>query len=180
MKRMLASQSALETGAIQEEDKNTREEAKNVQAPSLPITGLTSSSSPGSKTGTIQEANETSQILMLPRDIIERILKLLDIQTLVLSIPGVCKSLYQLCGRYPEAQHPFLGYMGHIYERLMFSKGVPISQLNPDVDFQPQYFRPNVKSFLWRSQTTSGNTTSCVYYFRLHGDSFGGNYFNGH
>ena len=106
--------------------------------------GSKSSSQPVLKTEVTQKIGETSQLSLLPEDVLIRILKFLDIKTLVLSASRVCKYLCQVCGRCPRTQHLFLGYMGHIYEQLMFSKGVPIPHLNPDDDFQPCYFRPNV------------------------------------
>ena len=133
-----------EVEGTQEEIESTQGEAESIRSLYSPIMGSTPSSQPVTRTQVIQDMNETSQLSLLPEDVLIRILKLLDMKTLVLSTFRVCKSLYQLCGRYPGVQHPFLGYMGHIYERLMFSKEVPISQLNPGDNFQLQYFRPNV------------------------------------
>ena len=78
-----------------------------------------SSFQPASKTEIIQETGEAFHLLMLPVDILTRILKLLDEKTLALTSPRVCKRLYGFCGRYTGVLHPFPGYMGHIYKQLM-------------------------------------------------------------
>ena len=89
----------------------------------------------------VSETEASNKPLQLRYQVITRILKLLDIETLILIIPRVCNSLYHFCGRYPGVRHPFLGYMGHIYESLVFSRGAPIIQPAPEGDFRPLYFR---------------------------------------
>jgi hypothetical protein len=102
------------------------------------------------KDETIQEMDGTSQLLMLPREVLSGILKFLDGKTLALAIPRVCKHFYRFCGLYSEEQHFLMGYLGHIYEMLIFPRGDSVSGPTPPGGFQPLYFRPNVNlPFMW-------------------------------
>jgi hypothetical protein len=88
--------------------------------------------------------DETFQLLMLPDDVLTNILKFLDMKTLISGLSVVCKLFCPFCERSSKARHLCLGYIDHIYESFMFSKGGFISEPIPEDDYQPRYFRPNV------------------------------------
>ena len=114
--------------------------------------GSKPSSQPVSETEVIQKIGETSQLSLLPEDVLIRILKLLDMKTLVSRLFLTCKLFCPSFEKCSVVQHPFLAHLGHIYEPFMFSKGdliqpIPTdnSQQIPKENFQPCYFRSNVK-----------------------------------
>lgn len=86
---------------------------------------------------------EAPQLLILPIDILIRILKFLDIDTLLSGLPLVCKLSYQLFGRYSGTQHSCAGYVGYICESLMFLREGSVIQPAPEYNYQPLFFRPN-------------------------------------
>ena len=105
--------------------------------------GSKPSSQPVSETEVTQKMGETSQLFLLPEDVLLGILKLLDMRTLISRLFLTCKLFFPSFEECSVVQHPFLAHLGHIYEPLMFSKGGLIQPIPMDTS-QPCYFRSNV------------------------------------
>ena len=132
-----SSQPALRAETIQDETKAFQEERKNIQPLYSPIMNSTISSQPALKI-------ETFQLLMLPADVLIRILKLLDMKTVISKLTVVCTSFCPFCKGCSETQSSFLFYISHIYEQHMFSRGGGIFQSIPAKYSRLLHFRPNV------------------------------------
>jgi hypothetical protein len=140
----LSFQPVLKAEAIQEESKATQEETKNIRSPYPPTLDLTTSSQSALNAETIQEMDGTSQLLILPSEVLLGILRHLDMKTLISRLTMVCKLFCPFCEGSPGVNNPFLGYIGYIYETLMLSRGDPVFEPIPKGGFQPVYFRSNV------------------------------------
>ena len=146
-----SSKPASTTEVIQKEAKVTlneaevtREETETIPSPYLSSMASTSSSDSVSEPKTIQEMSGPFQIFQLPPNVLVMIFRFLDVKSLISSLFSTCKLFCPSFWECSVVQHPFLGYLGYIYEGLMFSKGVPISHLTMKKDVQSPYFRPNV------------------------------------
>ena len=105
--------------------------------------GSTPSFQPVTRTQAIQKMGETSQLFLIPEDVLLGILKLLDTKTLISGLFLTCKLFCPSFKEFSVVQHPFLAHLGHIYESLMFSNGGLI-QSTPKENSKPCHFRPNV------------------------------------
>jgi hypothetical protein len=144
MNPSMSSRPALKAEPIQKEARSTPEEMMSTQLPSSPIMDPAPSSQLVSEAETIHETDETSQLFMLPSEVLVGILKFLDMKTLISGLFLVCTLFCPSFKRCSATRYPFLGHLGHIYEKLMFSRGGPIIQPTSEDYSQPLYFRPNV------------------------------------
>jgi hypothetical protein len=139
-----SSQPTSKSEVIQDEIKDTPEQTKSAQQPYSPIMDLssTSSSETDSKTGTTQEKREFSQLLTYPFALNNfNILSFLDISTLLLNYPRVCKSCHQHYTKYMKIYYLNPYCLDFLYGLLIFSRGRCISQPTLGIDFRPQYLR---------------------------------------
>ena len=139
-----SSQPVSETEAIRKEAKNIQEKAESTQEEensSQPPSPLIIDSTQISQSVSV---SNTSLLLMFPDEILIRIMKFLDMKTLIFKLAVVCTSFCPFCKRCPEMQHPFPRYISHIYERRKFSRGGGILQSIPEDYSLPLYFQPNV------------------------------------
>ena len=87
--------------------------------------GSTASSQPTSEIRINQEMSETSQLLLLPDDVLIRILKHFDsdVKTLLSRLLLLCKSSNRLFGADLGGRDPYWNHISHIRNSHLFSRG---------------------------------------------------------